>query len=83
MFLPLTLNKVELHHTAPFIVSHKALYKYLEETFANGFICHSKSPVGAPILFIKKKDGSLRLCVDYRGFNALTIKKPVPFALDL
>lgn len=37
----------------------KALKEYIEENLARGFIQHSKSPVGAPILFVKKKDGTL------------------------
>ena len=41
---------------------------------ASGFIRLSKSPAGALILFIRKKDSSLRLCVDYRGLNNLRIK---------
>ena len=45
------------------------LRKYIDENLAKNFIRHSKSPVGAPILFVKKKDGSLRMCVDYRGLN--------------
>lgn len=50
------------------------LRKYITEYLSRGWIRHSKSPAGAPILFAKKKDGSLRLCVDYRGLNKVTIK---------
>ncbi len=50
------------------------LCEYLDENLENGFIRHSKSLVSAPILFVKKKDGYLRMCVDYRGLNQLTIK---------
>ena len=49
------------------------LQVYIEENLANGFIRHSKSPAGAPIFFLKKKDGSPRLFVDYRGLNKVTI----------
>ncbi len=42
-----------------------ALQEFLKEHTRNGFICPSKSPWGSPILFIKKKDGSLCLCVDF------------------
>lgn len=48
--------------------------EYLEENLSKGFIRHSKSPAGAPILYVKKKNGSLRLCVDYRGLNRITTK---------
>src|SRR5215207_2511867 len=51
-----------------------ALCDYLNENLARGFIQASSSPCGAPILFVKKKDGSLRLCVDYRGLNNITVK---------
>lgn len=54
------------------------LKKQLEELLAAGFIQHSKSPFGAPILFVKKKDGSMRMCVDYRALNNLTIKNSYP-----
>ena len=59
----------------------KALREYIDENLAKGFIRHSKSPAGAPILFVKKKDGSLRLCVDYRGLNAITVKNRYPLPL--
>lgn len=52
----------------------KALRAYLEENLEKGFVRPSSSPAGAPILFVKKKDGSLRLCVDYRGLNGVTVK---------
>ena len=58
-----------------------ALREYLEENLAKGFIRESKSPAGAPILFAPKKDGGLRLCVDYRGLNAVTVKNRYPLPL--
>lgn len=57
------------------------LKTYIDENLAKNFIRHSKSPAGAPILFVKKKDGSLRMCVDYRGLNKITIKNRYPLPL--
>lgn len=57
------------------------LRRYIEEALANGWIRHSTSPAGAPILFVPKKDGGLRLCVDYRGLNQVTIKNRHPLPL--
>ena len=51
-----------------------ALHDFLEENLAKGFIQESKSPVGTPILFAPKKDSSLRLYIDYRGLNTITVK---------
>ena len=50
------------------------LKKQLEELTKSGFIQPSKSPFGAPILFVKKKDGTMRMCVDYRALNEITVK---------
>jgi len=50
----------------------------LQELLDEGFICPSASPWGCPALFVKKKDDSLRLCVDYRPLNAVTIKNKYP-----
>ena len=55
----------------------KALREWLDENLSKGFIRASLSPAGAPILFVKKSDGSLRLCMDYRGLNAGMIKKQI------
>ena len=54
---------------------------YIETNLVNGFIQASKSPAGAPILFVCKPDSSLRLCVNYQGFNDLTIKNWYPLPL--
>ena len=51
-----------------------AVREWLDKNLRRGWIQNSSSPVGAPILFVKKADGSLRLCVDYRGLNEITIK---------
>ncbi len=62
-------------------VELEILKVYIENNLASGFIRPSKSPAGAPILFDKKLDGSLRLCVDYRSLNNLTIKNRYPLPL--
>lgn len=61
-----SLSQVELDELA----------KYLKENLANGFISRSTSPAAAPILFVKKKSGELRLCIDNRGLNAVTVRDP-------
>lgn len=59
----------------------KALRDYLDDALRRGIIRESTSPAGAPILFIPKKDGTLRLCVDYRGLNQVTVKNRYPLPL--
>jgi hypothetical protein len=54
------------------------LKKQLQVLLDKGFIRPSTSPWGCPALFVKKKDESLRLCVDYRPLNAVTIKNKYP-----
>jgi hypothetical protein len=54
------------------------LKKQLQELIDKGFIRPSASPWGSPILFVKKKDGSMRMCVDYRNLNVVTIKNKYP-----
>ena len=55
----------------------EALKEFIEENLNMGFIWPTSSLHGAPVLFIKKKDGSLRLCIDFHGLNCIT-KKVVP-----
>ncbi|GJS37279.1 putative reverse transcriptase domain-containing protein [Tanacetum coccineum] len=63
----------------------KELSEQLKELSDKGFIRPSSSPWGAPVLFVKKKDGSFRMCIDYRELNKLTVKNryPLPKIDDL
>jgi len=61
------------------------LSNQLQELLDKGFIRPSSSPWGAPVLFVKKKDGTFRMCIDYRELNKLTVKNryPLPRIDDL
>lgn len=56
----------------------RELKKQLQDLLDQGYIQSSKSPFGAPVLFVKKKDGTFRMCVDYRALNNITIKNRCP-----
>jgi hypothetical protein len=73
---------------APYRMSHEELKKLkvqLKELLAKGYIKPSKSPYGEPVLFVHKKDGTLRMCVDYRTLNKVIVKNryPLPRIDDL
>jgi hypothetical protein len=59
----------------------EVLREYLDTSLEKGWIRYSTSPAGAPIIFVPKKGGSLRLYVDYRGLNRITIKNRIPLLL--
>jgi hypothetical protein len=63
----------------------KELKKQLTELQEAEYICPSSSPWGAPVLFVQKKDGSQRMCVDYRSLNDVIVKNkcPLPRMEDL
>ncbi|GJY25866.1 putative reverse transcriptase domain-containing protein [Tanacetum coccineum] len=71
------------YHLAP--SEMRELSVQLQELLEKGFIHPSSSPWGAPVLFVKKKDGSFRMCIDYCELNKLTVKNryPLPRIDDL
>ena len=80
-------HRIELEQTSP--PTSRPIYRMspaeldelksqLQELIDAGFIQPSKSPYGAPVLFVKKKDGTMRMCVDYRDLNRITIKNKYP-----
>ncbi|XP_022857861.1 uncharacterized protein LOC111378821, partial [Olea europaea var. sylvestris] len=70
---------------APYRMSQpelEKLRKQLGEMLESGIIVPAKSPYGAPVLFQKKADGSLRMCCDYRALNKITVKNSYPISLN-
>jgi hypothetical protein len=57
----------------------KELQMQLEELLEKGYICPSVSPWGAPVLFVKNKNGTLRICIEFRKCNKVTVKNKYPF----
>jgi hypothetical protein len=57
----------------------KELKMQLEKLLKKGYIRPSVSPWGAPVLFVKKKDGTLRICIDVKKLNKVTLKNKYPF----
>lgn len=59
----------------------KALREWLDENLKKGFIRPSSSPVASPVLFVKKPGGGLRLCIDFRSLNNISVKDRYPLPL--
>nr|GEY66560.1 hypothetical protein [Tanacetum cinerariifolium] len=76
----LKLEDIPIVHEFPGVFPEDLLGLPLsrEELQEKGFIRPSSSPWGAPVLFVKKKDGSFRICIDYRELNKLTVKNCYP-----
>ena len=58
----------------------RELKEQLQELLDKGFIRPSTSPWGAPVLFVKRKDGTLRLCIEYRELNKVPVKSKYPLS---
>jgi hypothetical protein len=66
---------------APYRMNHEELREFkvqLEEFLTKGYIKPNKLPYGALVRFVHKKDGTLRMCVDHRAFNKVTVKNRYP-----
>jgi hypothetical protein len=76
------IHKTPFRMTTPELAELK---KHIKELLEKGFIYPSSSPWGAPVIFVLEKDGTQRLCVDYRALNEVTIKNnyPLPRIDDL
>ena len=85
MFHPSTLLWVRRSNKAIVLVTEKTLKEFIMENLNTGFIQPTSSLHSVPVLFIKKKDGSLCLCVDFCGLNHISKKDhyPLPLISDL
>jgi hypothetical protein len=80
-----------VHGTTPIfkrpygMVANQLGEQQLQELLDKGYVCPSASPWGAPIIFVTKKDGTQRMCMDYHSLNEVTIKNkyPLPWIDDL
>ena len=66
----------KMYRMAP--LEEKELWNQLQTYLRDGKIEPAQSPFGAGVLFARKKDGGMRLCIDYRGLNSITIKDKYP-----
>ena len=79
-------HHIELTHTEPVSQTfrrippnqYEEVKKHIKKLLDNGVIVESRSPYSAPIVLARKKDGTLRMCVDYRRFNAITKRDAFP-----
>ena len=86
--IPLQDPKTKMHTGSIYKTTwenDEGLRKYLQENIPTGKVRRSRSTAAAPILFVRKKDGSFRLCVEYRALKCLTIlnKYPLPLISEL
>ena len=67
------------------VLENDEIKRQIQELIQKGHICPSASPGGSPIVLAKKKDGTWRLCIDYRSLNKITVKNgyPIPWIDDL
>jgi hypothetical protein len=63
-------------------VEGETIKEYIDSMMSKGFIKHSKAPHGYPVIFVKKKDGSLCMCIDYRCLNEVTVRNDYPIPLQ-
>jgi hypothetical protein len=70
-----SIYKTSFRMTTPELAELK---EHIRELVEKGFIRRSSSPWGAPVIFVPKKDGTQRLCVDYRALNEVTVKNKYP-----